>query len=110
MLPFPYLRLFRRWTDAYKWWVGISLFRNALSATIVAVKQIDMPALLFVLGVATLLFGGRNLRELAASLAEGLSNFRGGPGSPSHPLPADDSKILNRRHEPSKNAEDGRSH
>ncbi len=69
-------------------------------------SQFDITELLVVLGVATLLFGGRNRREFATSVAEALSHFRGGPGSPSHPIPANDSKILNRHHEPSKNSED----
>lgn len=64
-----------------------------------------MPELLVALGVAILLFSGKNSKIIAASLAEALSNLRGGPGSPSHPIPADDSRILNRRRvEPSENS------
>lgn len=51
-----------------------------------------------VLGVlAVLLFGGKHIPEVARELAEGLSNLRGGPGSPSHPIPSNDSRLLNRK-------------
>lgn len=70
-----------------------------------AVNWNYMPELLVALGVAMLLFGGKNCKLIAAGLAEGLSNLRGGPGSPSHPIPADDSRILNRRRvKPSENS------
>lgn len=66
------------------------------SDKIVLVKSVGPLELLVVLGVAILLFG-ENWRELAARLLEGIDNFRGGPGSPSHPIPADDSKLVNRK-------------
>jgi hypothetical protein len=59
-------------------------------------KSIDTLTLIVVLCVPILLFG-RKWRQHAAALADALYNNRGGPGSPSHPIPANDSKILNRR-------------
>jgi sec-independent protein translocase protein TatA len=59
--------------------------------------HIGFPEMIVLLVVAILLFGGKNLRELAQDLAEGISNFRGGPGSPSHPIPADDSNLVDRK-------------
>jgi len=56
--------------------------------------------LLMLLGAATIVFFARkNLHELAQLVAQGIDNFKNGgrPGPPSHPLPADDSRILNRR-------------
>jgi len=46
------------------------------------------------------LFRGNNHSDLVARFQEEIDNLRGGlggPGSPSHPLPADDSKLLNRK-------------
>jgi mttA/Hcf106 family len=57
--------------------------------------------LLFILTLALVLFGGKKFAELAEALAR---DFRGGPRPPSHPLPADDSRILNRRRRPSTDA------
>ena len=66
--------------------------------TIVVVKHIDIPALLITMGVAMILFGSGRLHEIIAQLIEALNNFRGGgPGSPSHPIPACDTRLLNRR-------------
>jgi hypothetical protein len=53
--------------------------------------------LAIVLFAATALFCHAQVRDLLRKLAEGIDNFRGGPGSPSHPIPANDSRILNRR-------------
>jgi hypothetical protein len=53
-------------------------------------SRADIVPLLFALVMAALFLWGKvgpALRDL----------FRGGPRPPSHPLPADDSKILNRR-------------
>jgi hypothetical protein len=53
----------------------------------------NIPELLVILAVIALMFTG-NVRRIA----EVISRFRGGgPGSPSHPLPADDSRILTRK-------------
>jgi len=39
-----------------------------------------------------------SVHELAAQLADGIDRFRGGgPGSPSHPIPGDDSRLLTRK-------------
>ena len=47
---------------------------------------------------ALLVLNPKYLRDLAGVLAEGISNFKGGgPGSPSHPIPGNDSFILTRR-------------
>ncbi len=57
-----------------------------------------MPQLIFLLAVAAVMVAsGLSLQEYAARVAEAISNFRGGPGSPSHPVPGNDSRILNRR-------------
>ena len=61
------------------------------------IQQLGFPELVVFCTVAILLFWGEKIPEVARKLNEGLNNFRGGPGSPSHPLPADDSKHLNRR-------------
>ena len=47
--------------------------------------------------IAVILLGPKSLRQVTQELADALSNFRGGPGSPSHPIPADDSRLLNRK-------------
>jgi hypothetical protein len=72
--------------------------------TIVAVAHIGTQELLLVLAVAGLLFIGANFRELYARVYDAISNLRGGPGSPNHPLPADDSRVLTRRRKPSENS------
>ena len=59
--------------------------------------HLDFSNIVILLIVALLLLGPKSPGDLARSVAEALSNFRGGPGSPSHPLPADDSRILNRK-------------
>jgi Sec-independent protein translocase protein TatA len=61
-------------------------------------RLIGVTELLVMFVVAIVLFNGK---EKFARIVEALSNFLGGgPGSTSHPLPADDSKILNRHREP----------
>lgn len=47
--------------------------------------------------VAALLLWGNKIPTAASRLIEALDNLRGGPGSPMHPLPSDDSQILNRK-------------
>ena len=47
--------------------------------------------------VAALLLWGNKIPTLASLVMEAIGKFRGGPGSPSHPIPANDSRILNRR-------------
>jgi TatA/E family protein of Tat protein translocase len=59
--------------------------------------HIGFPEMVVLLVVAILLCGPKSLREVARGLAEGISNFRAGPGSPSHPMPANDSHLLNRK-------------
>jgi Sec-independent protein translocase protein TatA len=59
--------------------------------------HIGFPEMMVLLVGAILLYSGSNFRELAQGIIEGISNFRGGPGSPSHPIPADDSNLLNRK-------------
>ena len=57
--------------------------------------------LLLVLTVCLLLCFAKNVRAAAEELGR---NIRGGPRPPSHPLPADDSRILNRRRRSSPDA------
>lgn len=62
--------------------------------------QLSAPEMFLVFVVAILLFAAKSWREFYDALYEGISNFRnfrGGPGSPSHPIPANDSYIVNRR-------------
>jgi hypothetical protein len=48
--------------------------------------------------VAVLLLWGSKIPLVASRLIAALENIRrGGPGSPSHPIPANDSRILNRK-------------
>jgi len=47
--------------------------------------------------VAVLLFWGNKIPVVALKLNEAITKFRGGPGSPSHPIPANDSMLLNRK-------------
>ncbi len=51
---------------------------------------IGLPELIIVLVLAILLFGGGKLGPAIRDM------FRGGPRPPSHPLPGNDSEILNR--------------
>jgi len=57
----------------------------------------SVPELIFLFTAVLLVLGGVNFRELALKIAELISNFPNGPGSGSHPLPADDSRILLRK-------------
>jgi Sec-independent protein translocase protein TatA len=68
------------------------------------VAQIGILELVVILAIATFLFCGGKLREIVYAIEDALSNFRGGPGSPSHPIPANDSRLLNRRRVSSKNS------
>jgi hypothetical protein len=48
--------------------------------------------------VAVLLLWGSKIPLVLSRLVAALENIRrGGPGSPSHPIPANDSRILNRK-------------
>jgi Sec-independent protein translocase protein TatA len=64
-------------------------------------QQIGFPELILFSTVAVLLCWGNKIPGVALKLNEAIANFRGnfrgGPGSPSHPIPADDSKLLNRK-------------
>jgi hypothetical protein len=54
-------------------------------------RYIGFPEILAIFMVAVVLFWGDKLGPAIRDL------FRGGPRPPSHPIPADDSTILNRR-------------
>lgn len=57
-------------------------------------QHLGLPELLVILVVGMLLSRGRSIQ----AIAEALSQFKnGGPGSPSHPIPGDDSRILLRK-------------
>ena len=53
-------------------------------------RELGLPELLVVLGIAMLLFGGGGLGPALRDL------FRGGPKPPSHPLLGDDSRFVTR--------------
>ena len=53
---------------------------------------IDIRLILVVIFVAFLFQG-----SVLAAILEAINNFRGGPPTPRHPLPADDGVILRRR-------------
>jgi Sec-independent protein translocase protein TatA len=72
-------------------------------------QQLGFPELVVVCSVAALLCWGNKIPEVARTLNEAISNFRGGPRSPSHPIPADDSKFLNRKIGRSNDKSDGKS-
>jgi hypothetical protein len=59
-------------------------------------QLIGFPDLVVFGTVAVLLLWGKRIPEVALKLKEAF-NSRGGPGSPSHPIPADDSRFLNRK-------------
>ena len=69
-------------------------------------QQIGAQELMILLLVAVILFGPKSLQQVAQELTDAFSNFRGGPGSPSHPMPADDSKLLNRKSDHSNDKSD----
>jgi hypothetical protein len=78
---------------------ALSAHRSALEWRSVFYR-IGTPALMVLFLIAIiLLFGPKGLQQVAQELTDALSNFRGGPGSPSHPIPADDSKLINRKAE-----------
>ena len=56
-------------------------------------KEYTTLVALLLLAVAIVFFG----RSLSDALIEALSNFRGGPRPPTHPLPANDGSLLLRR-------------
>ena len=67
-------------------------------------EEASILALIALLGVADiLLLNGKAFRAAAARFSEEIVSLRdeidrgGGPGSPSHPIPANDSVTLNRR-------------
>jgi hypothetical protein len=64
-------------------------------------QQIGLPELVLFGTVASLLLWGNKIPVAALKLREALDNFRGGPGSPPHPLPANDSRLLNRKRDAS---------
>jgi sec-independent protein translocase protein TatA len=59
------------------------------------------PEVILLVALVMLLVGGRHIATLGRGLGEGIEAFKdalgGGPQSPNHPLPGNDSKILNRR-------------
>jgi len=40
------------------------------------VRQIGIPELIIILGIAVLLFGGKKIPEVAKGLGEGIKNFK----------------------------------
>jgi len=60
-------------------------------------QHIGTPELMVLLLLAIILFGPKSFRQVTQELTDALSNFRGGPGSPSHPVPANDSRLLSRK-------------
>jgi hypothetical protein len=65
-------------------------------------QPIGLPELVLLFGtVAALLLWGNKISLAALKMREALDDFRGGPGSPSHPIPANDSRLLNRKRDTS---------
>jgi hypothetical protein len=63
-------------------------------------QYIGVPELLVILLVAMLLHSGKDIME---KIIEAIRNLKGGgPGSPSHPIPADDSRLPTRKRGPRK--------
>jgi hypothetical protein len=61
-------------------------------------QHLGFPELILFGTVAVLLLWGSKIPLVVSRLVAALENIRrGGPGSPSHPIPADDSRILNRK-------------
>jgi sec-independent protein translocase protein TatA len=59
-----------------------------------------IPEVIVLAALVMLLIGGRKISELGHGLGEGIQNFKdaigGGPRPPTHPLPGNDSVIVNR--------------
>jgi Sec-independent protein translocase protein TatA len=64
-------------------------------------QQVGLPELVLFATVAALLLWGNKIPVATLKLREALDDFRGGPGSPSHPIPANDSRLLNRKRDTS---------
>jgi Sec-independent protein translocase protein TatA len=60
-------------------------------------QQFGFPELVVVCTVTFLLCWGNKIPDVARKLNDAIANFRGGPGPPLHPMPAEDSKLLNRK-------------
>jgi len=60
-------------------------------------QLLGFPELVVICTVTVLVFWGNKIPEAARVLNEAIANFRGGPRSPSHPIPGDDSKHLRRK-------------
>ena len=58
--------------------------------------SLSVTQLLILVGVLTLLMNATRVMEILQEAMQNLRNGRG-PGAPSHPLPSNDSRILNRR-------------
>jgi Sec-independent protein translocase protein TatA len=60
-----------------------------------------IPEVIVLSALVMLIIGGHKIEKLGHGLAEGIQNFKdalgGGPQPPTHPLPGNDSAILNRR-------------
>jgi hypothetical protein len=69
------------------------LFPDPTSDKVLCMELADIVRLILVAIFIALLFQGSVLE----SLLEAINNFRGGPPTPRHPLPADDGAILRRR-------------
>jgi hypothetical protein len=64
-------------------------------------SRMGVPEFIVVAALVMLLIGGHQIGKLGQGLSEGIQNFKdalgGGPRPPTHPLPGDDSVIVNRR-------------
>jgi Sec-independent protein translocase protein TatA len=61
-------------------------------------KPLGLPELLVCFVVLALLAWSKGLANVAQEFGEAIRNFKGGgPGSPSHPIPANDSAFLTRK-------------
>jgi hypothetical protein len=59
-------------------------------------RRMGRPEVVLLIALVMLLIGVRHIAALGEALQEFVNQLGGGPQPPTHPLPGNDSKILNR--------------